>query len=408
MKKYLNLFISIFFASILAGCNEEDNENMVWELISNSDIEMIEVAIDTPADFKTPSNIWVNAGYKSGDIVLRCKNHPVSFSLDSQFDCYENKEMGFSISKEDDYTLKIHFDMDASGKTEETDQITICNADKKPIVCNTFIWITRSFGEINPEPQGMPDKYKFKIAKSGFSPFMHDDFHTPAPFDNLTFEIRDYLDRYYLLFPEFLEPYDSIVWSAKDMPDSVRVYEQESDEVHSEKHYKPQWSTHFFKGGNIMTYLKGYKDGNVIYSDSLRVDIYERDFLCFDWKNGSVSLLNTGTTGVYCLLDNSREYNVVHTREANGTRYVEIHAWNQHAVPNNEFLSISKDVLRKLMKENIGEGRSAENLTGEFKCIPAGMNAEEFWENKTTRILLLHELHSDYHDEAYHLHVESK
>lgn len=44
-----------------------------------------------------------------------------------------------------------------------------------------------------------------------------------------------------------------------------------------------------------MSYANCYSDGDVIYSDSLRIDTYERDFLCFDWTIGSVSILNPYT-----------------------------------------------------------------------------------------------------------------
>lgn len=55
-------------------------------------------------------------------------------------------------------------------------------------------------------------------------PFMDDNFQVPAPFDNLSFKIVDYLDRYTPVgIPEFVEPYDSIVWSAKDMPNTFRI-----------------------------------------------------------------------------------------------------------------------------------------------------------------------------------------
>ncbi len=65
----------------------------------------------------------------------------------------------------------------------------------------------------------MPDKYRFKLAYVGFTPIMNDNIHVPAPFDNISFQLLDYLDRFIPMgFPEFVEPYDSIVWSAEGMP----------------------------------------------------------------------------------------------------------------------------------------------------------------------------------------------
>ncbi|MDE7145186.1 MAG: hypothetical protein K2O30_03425, partial [Duncaniella sp.] len=269
MKKSLIIALYALFSVALSGCNNDDeNDNMVWELVSNSDTDMIVVSVDTDGSFSSPANIWVQAGYKSGDIELRCVNHSISWSLTGPNDSYNNPNMGFTISKVDNNTLRVHFEEDASGKPEETDQITITNADGKTIVCNTFLWITRSFGELSPDkPEGMPDKYRFKLAKAGFTPFMYDDFQVPAPFDNLSFRLLDYLDRYSPFgFPEFVEPYDSIVWSAKGMPDTYRIYERNTDENSSNENFTPQWSTHFFtSGGSLMSYARGYSDGKVIY-----------------------------------------------------------------------------------------------------------------------------------------------
>lgn len=152
MNKFLIIALIGFLSSALSGCNNDDeNQKMVWELVSNSDTDMVSVAIDTTGDFSSPSNIWIMAGYKSGDVVLRCVNHPINWSLTGPNDSYTNPDMSFTLSKIDDRTLRLHFEENTSGKQEETDQITLTNADSNPIVCNTFLWITRSFGELTTE-----------------------------------------------------------------------------------------------------------------------------------------------------------------------------------------------------------------------------------------------------------------
>ena len=129
----------------------------------------------------------------------------------------------------------------------------------------------RVFSSAEPdEPVEVPDKYRFKLAKAGLTPFMYDDFRVPAPFDNLAFQIRDYLDRFRPIgFPEFVQPYDSIVWSAEGMPNTVRIFERKTDDSSSKEHFTAQWSSHFFTPGSEKGYLKGYSDGKVIYSDSI-------------------------------------------------------------------------------------------------------------------------------------------
>ncbi len=60
------------------------------------------------------------------------------------------------------------------------------------------------------------------------------------------------------------------------------------------------------------------------------------------------------------------------------------------------------------MRENIGEGKSIKDKIQSFNCVPEGIEGDLFWENKTTRILLLHELPSDTALEEYYLLIEAK
>lgn len=150
MRKMLSILMLSVIVFTLGSCSDDDNENMLWEIVSISDPEFIKVVNETTDKFDSPSQLWVQAGYKSGEVVLRCTNHPIAFSLIGPNDSYTNPEMGFTISKVDDNTLKITFVEDASGKEEATDQIAVTNADRKPVVCNTLLWIYRTFGELSP------------------------------------------------------------------------------------------------------------------------------------------------------------------------------------------------------------------------------------------------------------------
>ena len=154
MKKFLYLLLLPIIACISVSCDDDDdNQNMLWEVVSNSDPDMIKVVNQTTTSFDSPSTIWVNAGYKEGDLILKCMNHDINFSLIGPNDSYTNPDVAFTLSKVDAQTLKIHFDCDASGKEESTDQISITNANPKDVVCNTFLFITRSFGELEPTEQ---------------------------------------------------------------------------------------------------------------------------------------------------------------------------------------------------------------------------------------------------------------
>jgi len=151
MKKLLYLLLLPVLSFVAVSCDDdEDNQNMLWEVVSNSDPEWIEVVNQTTTKFDSPYNIWVKSGYKEGNLVIKCINHDINFSLIGPNDSYINPEGSFSLTKVDAQTLRIHFEQDESGKAEYTDQISITNANPKNVVCNTFLFITRTFGEQQP------------------------------------------------------------------------------------------------------------------------------------------------------------------------------------------------------------------------------------------------------------------
>lgn len=150
--KTLSLLLAFFIVVSLSSCTHEPEEDyMDWDLVSVSDPDDFKVAIQnrTGNYFPNSSVIYLEANYREGDVVLNCTNHHINFTLVGPNDSYTNPEMGVSLTSTDRNTLKIHFEQNASGEPEMSDQITITNADGDG-VCNTFLFINRTFGEINP------------------------------------------------------------------------------------------------------------------------------------------------------------------------------------------------------------------------------------------------------------------
>ena len=271
------------------------------------------------------------------------------------------------------------------------------------------IFVTRESNEVVIfDNKQTPDEYKFKITKTSHLSVMNEEYPLPAPFDLITFRITDAKGTYDpLKLSAYTHYYDSIVWSAAELPDTKKIYYKKADSQSAEEHFTSQWSSYFYKSGSIKNYLKGYRGGTVVHADSIRFDLYERDFLCFDWENGNVSL--TGRyAGIYCYLNTKYEYQVKHTQEIHGTRYVEIRAFNSGKLNSQLFLTVSQAALRTLLKENEGEGQSCTGKSDAFECLPDGVEPVQYWENAATRILLLHTLPSDTAPEEYYIHAEAK
>ncbi len=407
MNKYILIIVAII-ALYVSSCSNHSDKMEDWMYWSHDNEAPENIKYDYMLD--VVSKIYLEVNHKGGAITLICNNYDnlelIGIDGSNAYDC------GWGIFTIEGRQVKCHFPKETSSKETVSDQITISAKNGKEVV-NTILYVKRFFDDSlsGSDTEELADKYKFKLVQSGFTPFMYDDFGTPAPFDNISYQITDYQGRYQVFgFPEFTQYYDSIVWCADGFPNTLRVYERYNMATSTEEHFSSQWSTHFFTNADVKSQLKGYREGNVVYSTSLTTHLYERDFLCYDWIEGSVVIANPSHNGIYCLLDKRYEYQAAHTQEINGTRYAHINVWCQDEVSEAQLLAHKQEALIKLMNDNIGPAQSTAGKTESFKCLPAeGVEAVKFWENKTTRILLLHKLaDEDYGFENYYLHFEAK
>lgn len=349
------------------------------------------------------------ANGKEGDIVMTFTNFDTldPISGDSYtYDC------GWATLKVEANQLKIHFPYHVSEAPDEYEEIKISATDGKR-KANTIICLSRTFKgkEEQPEPGTLPETAKFKMISSGFTPFMRLDTPLPAPLDLITFRITDVNDNYTPLgFPEYTQYYDSIVWSADELPHTFRIYENDVTAGGTERYFTSQWSSHFFRSGTIKTHLKGYCQGKVEYETSLDVNLYERDFLCIEW--GYVVLQYPQNLTTYCLLDTTYEYQV-NDIIANGEHpFSKIIPVNNKRLSHSDYMSAAQKAIKTLMETNVGHGQSAKGKESLFKCLPEkDVEAELYWENRTSRMVMLHQIPDDPDEliqEKYYLHIEPK
>lgn len=350
-------------------------------------------------------NFKANGG--EGDIVMTCTNYDV-LNLNSgnsyTYDC------GWATVKVDGNRLRIHLPYDCSGAPEASETISVSGSNGSQKAVST-VCLTRTFdSEGQPEPP-RPDGSGFRLTVAGFRPFMQIDSPLPAPLDLVTFRITDADGKFTPVgFPEFTQHYDSIVWSADGLPNTFRVYESNATEQETEKHLSAQWSSHFFKSGTIKNHLRGYRNGKVEYEASLDLILYERDFMGLEW--GPVVLQKPQNLTAYCRLNTDYEYQLNDITEKDGNPFSRIIPVNHRLIPEAVFLETASMAIRTLMEDNVGLGQSASGKEQLFKCLPeAGVEAVLYWENKTTRMLMLHQLSNSPDElakEMYYLHVEPK
>lgn len=408
MKK---LFIPLIVLGCLlfTGCDEDEvvSESMEWtlEILTPESVKLEGVSLRSMISIPGYS---FRATGEEGDIVMTCENYDVLHLASGNSDTYD---CGWATVKVEANKVKIHFPYNTSGAPEASETITISAKNGKQ-KARTIIDLVRTFenGE-QPGPEPQPEESKFKMTMAGFTPFMQLDSPLPAPLDLVTFRITDINDNFTPQgFPEFTQHYDSIVWSAEGYPHTFKVYERRATDKETEEHLNTQWASHFFKSGTIKNHLRGYRNGKVEYETSLDVTLYERDFLGIEW--GTIVLQKPQNLTTYCRLDTDYEYQVNDITAKGGNPFSEIIPVNHRLLSDPDFLTEAQKAIKTLMENNVGEGQSAEGKELLFKCLPEkGVEAEMYWENKTTRMLMLHQLPDDPDglvQEKYYLHIEPK
>ena len=150
MRKLINRLLLFLTVVSVTACDDKDTDTEIsteWEVVSNSDADCIRVVNHT-SDIFLPKIIYVNAIYKEGEVELRCDNS-IGFTLIGLNDEYKSVDGHFSVSKVENHTLNIHFERCESGKPEYKEQFMVFNTDNQATF-NTFIYISRTFGELSP------------------------------------------------------------------------------------------------------------------------------------------------------------------------------------------------------------------------------------------------------------------
>lgn len=302
---------------------------------------------------------------------------------------------GFDYVKGHEYELKVQ-------------KTTLANppADASDIVYR-LIEIISETPMAEPKPEELPEEAKFKLKMVRLLPYMDLDTPLAAPFDFLTFRILDYNDEYsFPAMPDFLEYYDLIEMSSPGLPDKFTVYSLISDEDGTSGSFTSQWGSYFWETADFPVFLKGYKDGKLIYEYSMTQVMRERDFLGVDWKNGSIVLANPKTNCIYNILDKRYEFLLTDTQMLNDTPYVKIKVANSSLLSDAEYLKEQEEGLEWLLKKYLGDQSSM--TASSFRTLPEGADIVETHENATTRAALVHKAADEMAEECFYVIAEAK
>lgn len=259
----------------------------------------------------------------------------------------------------------------------------------------------------------LPSICKFKLEIDGNPKALYGgEFKNVAPFDLISFRIVDGNGVYApgLMAPDFVQPYDSIIWSAKGLPDTYKIYNKVVEDGCVGYEMVHQISTYFYRPGVITNYYKGYRNGRVIHCDSVVVDIHNRDFLCFSWYNWSEIELTDNVYGAYNVLDRKYGYSFTNPffpdKEVKWTSITAKSPLNNVSLTPEESLAALLSLLEGAGVEKVDIDLST--VANLFSTLSGDGDPVGFYENESTRVLLLHNVDYDWDLDSYSLHVEAK
>lgn len=259
----------------------------------------------------------------------------------------------------------------------------------------------------------VPNDCKFRVSASYNNP---DDFEENTngsvivAFGNVKFSLTDHFGTSMLPNPA-LEYFDSIVWRSDDssLPDRYVVHRHKPGQAQTAL----TWTTRFFDTNTDMTsYFAGYKKGRVVYIYTMRHNVYNDKFLCFDWGKFSMSKPREFTAT--CLLDKSRSFTVYEPRTYNNDMnkvYAELRYNSGGKGDDVAILQKEARELTELIINHYGKGtvvgKQLDHYRTLFKALPEKAHIITYWATADTRIaLVFNRDDADSKNNYFYVHAE--
>ena len=213
-------------------------------------------------------------------------------------------------------------------------------------------------------------------------------------FGLIEFNLFSYSEEDFTLL-DLTEAYDSLVWVCSNTNKRYKILEYSDNS----SHFTWKWSTYFFLPEEYKTVLLGYKNNQVITSDTVSVNIVNnKDFLGYNW--GDVVSTSTGSTGYENVFWD--EYYFV-TRlvviDDTPSVFLFLHNTNEsEAVFAPKSIQILLDYMNSLYSEptygSDDNSSLSEVYSNLFKNKKEGVTPEYIWVTPVSKIALLKEYDS--------------
>lgn len=208
-------------------------------------------------------------------------------------------------------------------------------------------------------------------------------------FDLMEFNLFSYSEEDFTLL-DLTEAYDSLVWLCSNTNQRYKILEHSGNSTH----FVWQWSNSFFLPAEYETVLLGYKNNQVITSDTVSVNITnKRDFLGYNWEDvTSTSKISTGYHSVFSKGYDFATYSVV----SDGAPLLSLFLSRTNNDNEATFAQKSRQILLDYINSLYGAPAYAGDNTqllsesyNTFKNKEEGTTPECIWVTTKSRIALI-------------------
>ncbi len=138
---------------------------------------------------------------------------------------------------------------------------------------------------------------------------------------------------------DLMNSYDSVIWKVADLPGGYKIFSYSNNSFE----FSYQWSHNFYIPGKHNCYLLGYKNNEVIHSDTIEINIHNnKDFLEYYWKDIKGSIGHS--TGYHDSLQKGYSFSTYQDIH-DGIPCISFFVRCSNPKDENNFILISKQIL---------------------------------------------------------------
>lgn len=139
---------------------------------------------------------------------------------------------------------------------------------------------------VNPQE---PDGKDPVDSEQALKLYLKSDKKTANMFESVQFTLTDKQGNKHLFITklkEMSQKYDSIVWRVPASKGSRKLFYWERGDGSFHSSINSSWAHCFYYPGRVKCILSAYKDGEILYGDTLEVDVKnDKDFLMYNWAD---------------------------------------------------------------------------------------------------------------------------